>query len=233
MNLNGYYMDYRNQLVLSGDLNDVGSALRVNVAKSYRTGIEIEGSALIFDMVKRFFGKFSHELRLIGNIALSKNIIENAPVSWLDYATYEKVDSNFHNAPISFSPNYVGSIGVNYTLHFWKTVNYDYKSISKTQNHLNFRFVTKLVGKQYLDNTGDESRKLDAYNFSELIINYNHVISNKYKLNLKFQLNNLFNQYFANNLNFAKLYFSMIIDFLKIKNFVDNGLMVKFFSKKL
>jgi hypothetical protein len=66
-----------NQLVLSGELNDVGSALRVNVPKSYRTGIEIEGSALIFDQIKKYFGRFSHELRLIGNLALSKNIIEN------------------------------------------------------------------------------------------------------------------------------------------------------------
>jgi len=199
MNLNGYYMDYRNQLVLSGELNDVGSALRVNLPKSYRTGIEIEGSVLIFDQIKKYFGRFSQELKLIGNIALSKNIIENAPASWLDYATYEKVDSNFRNAPISYSPNYVSSLGFNYTVYFWNTVYSDHKRLSTTKSNLSFRFVTKFVGKQYLDNTGDESRKLEAYNFSELTINYNHVITKKNTLNFKFQMNNLFNQYYANN----------------------------------
>ncbi len=199
MNLNGYYMDYRNQLVLSGDLNDVGSALRVNVPKSYRTGIEIEGSALIFDHIKKYFGKFSHELRLIGNIALSKNIIENAPASWLDYATYEKVDSNFRNAPISYSPNYVSSLGFNYTVYFWNTVYSDHKRVSTTKSNLSFRLVTKFIGKQYLDNTGDETRKLNDYNFSELMINYNHAISRKSSINIKLQINNLFNKYYANN----------------------------------
>ena len=36
---NGYYMRYRNQLVLSGQLNDVGAATRVNVPVSYRAGL--------------------------------------------------------------------------------------------------------------------------------------------------------------------------------------------------
>ncbi|MEL7340826.1 MAG: TonB-dependent receptor, partial [Bacteroidota bacterium] len=40
-NLNYYYMDYDNQLVLNGELNDVGSAVRQNVEDSYRTGIEL------------------------------------------------------------------------------------------------------------------------------------------------------------------------------------------------
>ena len=199
MNVNGYYMDYRNQLVLTGDLNDVGSALRVNVPKSYRTGIEIEGSVLIFDQIKRFYGKFSHELRLIGNVALSKNIIDHAPASWLDYATYEKVDSNFHHSPISYSPNYISSLGFNYVLYFWNTVYFDHKRVSTTKSNLSFRLVTKFVGKQYLDNTGDESRMLDKYNFTEFMINYNHAISRKSSINIKFQVNNLLNQYYANN----------------------------------
>ncbi|MEJ2006100.1 MAG: TonB-dependent receptor, partial [Cyclobacteriaceae bacterium] len=41
---NGYFMDYRNQLVLTGELNDVGSSLRRNVANSYRAGIELQAA---------------------------------------------------------------------------------------------------------------------------------------------------------------------------------------------
>jgi iron complex outermembrane receptor protein len=199
MNINGYYMDYRNQLVLTGAVNDVGSALRVNVPKSYRTGIEIEGSALIFDNSLKTIKKISHEIRLIGNIALSKNIIEHSPASWLDYATYEKVDSTFHNAAISYSPNHVGSIGIDYNIRFWERTKTENKTISVSKSRINIRFMTKFVGKQYLDNTGDESRKLDEYHFSEMTINYNHVLKNNKSLNFKFQMNNLFNQYYANN----------------------------------
>ncbi len=200
MNINGYYMDYRNQLVLTGALNDVGSALRVNVPKSYRTGIEIDGNVLIFDNSLKTLKKISHEIRLIGNISLSKNIIEKSPASWLDYATSEKIDSTFHNAPISYSPNYVGSIGVNYRIGFWKRTVNEERTISISKSSLSFRIITKIVGQQYLDNTGDESRKLDKYNFSEFMINYNHVLKiNKSSINFKFQVNNLFNQYYANN----------------------------------
>ncbi len=200
MNINGYYMDYRNQLVLTGALNDVGSALRVNVPKSYRTGIEIDGNILIFDNSLKTLKKISHEIRLIGNISLSKNIIEKSPASWLDYATSEKIDSTFHNAPISYSPNYVGSIGVNYRIGFWKRTVNEERTISISKSSLSFRIITKIVGQQYLDNTGDESRKLDKYNFSEFMINYNHVLKiNKSSINFKFQVNNLFNQYYANN----------------------------------
>jgi len=200
MNINGYYMDYRNQLVLTGALNDVGSALRVNVPKSYRTGIEIDGNVLIFDNSLSTLKKISHEVRFIGNISLSKNIIEKSPASWLDYATSEKVDSTFHNAPISYSPNYVGSIGVNYRIGFWKRTVNEERTISISKSSLNFRLNTKIVGQQYLDNTGDETRKLDNYNFTEFMINYNHVLKiNKSSINFKFQVNNLFNQYYANN----------------------------------
>lgn len=200
MNINGYYMDYRNQLVLTGALNDVGSALRVNVPKSYRTGIEIDGNVLIFDNSLKTMHKISHEVRLIGNISLSKNIIEKSPASWSDYATSEKIDSTFYNAPISYSPNYVGSIGVNYRIGFWKRTVTEERTISISKSSLSFRIMTKIVGQQYLDNTGDESRKLDKYNFTELIINYNHVLKiNKSSINVKFQVNNLFNQYYANN----------------------------------
>src|SRR5688572_6002646 len=43
LNVNYYLMNYKNQLVLTGTLNDVGAAVRTNVDKSYRMGVELEG----------------------------------------------------------------------------------------------------------------------------------------------------------------------------------------------
>jgi iron complex outermembrane receptor protein len=59
-NGNFYYMSYKNQLVLTGELNDVGSPLRKNVASSYRTGVE-------FDVSYRYSDKW----RVMGNLTLS------------------------------------------------------------------------------------------------------------------------------------------------------------------
>lgn len=42
INVNGYFMNYKNQLVLSGQLNNVGAAVRENVGRSYRIGIEAD-----------------------------------------------------------------------------------------------------------------------------------------------------------------------------------------------
>ncbi|HSI69219.1 MAG TPA: TonB-dependent receptor, partial [Gillisia sp.] len=42
LNTNVFYMDYENQLVLSGELNDVGAPLRTTSGSSYRVGLEID-----------------------------------------------------------------------------------------------------------------------------------------------------------------------------------------------
>jgi iron complex outermembrane receptor protein len=44
VNINGYLMNYQDQLVLTGQLNDVGAPLRTNSGKSYRLGIEIDAA---------------------------------------------------------------------------------------------------------------------------------------------------------------------------------------------
>ena len=64
-----YYMDYKDQLVLTGEINDVGSAIMVNVPESYRTGIEV---ITAFNPVK--------DLRWDLNLAVSTNKIINFTV---------------------------------------------------------------------------------------------------------------------------------------------------------
>ncbi|NNF19638.1 MAG: TonB-dependent receptor [Flavobacteriaceae bacterium] len=49
LNTNLYYMQYKDQLVLTGELNDVGAPLRANVGDSYRTGLEIDASMQLAD----------------------------------------------------------------------------------------------------------------------------------------------------------------------------------------
>ena len=91
-NSNLYYMGYKNQLVLTGALDDVGSPIRENSGKSYRMGIELESVY-----------KATNKLNISANISLSEN--KN-----VDYKTnYNGVITDWGDTDISFSPNVISS----------------------------------------------------------------------------------------------------------------------------
>lgn len=52
LNTNVYYMRYKDQLVLTGGLNDVGAPLRSNVGDSYRLGLEIDANVNLSNAFK-------------------------------------------------------------------------------------------------------------------------------------------------------------------------------------
>lgn len=62
LNTNVYYMRYKDQLVLTGELNDVGAPLRANVGDSYRLGLEVDANL-----------RLGNKFRIRPNIALSDN----------------------------------------------------------------------------------------------------------------------------------------------------------------
>ncbi len=90
LNTNVYYMNYKDQLVLTGELNDVGAPLRANIGDSYRLGLEVDATIALGD---RF--------RIRPNAALSSN--KNR-----DYV-FERdgVLQDLGNTNISFSPNVI------------------------------------------------------------------------------------------------------------------------------
>lgn len=97
INSNIYYMRYKDQLVLTGELDDVGAPIRANVGDSYRLGIEVEASFILSD-------KFSIQ----PNIALSTNKNLDFTTKW----NGEVVDLGDTN--ISFSPNVIAGNMLNY-----------------------------------------------------------------------------------------------------------------------
>ncbi len=92
LNLNGYYMRYQNQLILTGALNDVGAPVRENSGDSYRLGIEADAAIIV---TERWI--------LRPNIAISRN--ENIDF----YAERDGVLQNLGNTNIAFSPDVVFS----------------------------------------------------------------------------------------------------------------------------
>ena len=143
--VNIYYMSYKDQLVLTGKINNVGSYTRTNVAKSYRAGIEIEETWQINTF-----------LTSVGNITLSKNKIEHFTEYFDDYDKGGQAAIAHHNTDIALSPNATAA----------------HQFIFKASNNINFNWTSKYVSKQYLDNTQNDKRTLKPYFINDLSIAY-------------------------------------------------------------
>jgi iron complex outermembrane receptor protein len=173
---NLYYMNYKNQLLLTGAINDVGAYIHTNVAKSHRLGIEVYGAY-----------RFDQKLKLTGGLTLSQNKVAqfnesiDVYLDTLPYYTQQVISHN--NTDMSFSPNVIGNVGIE-----WMPL-----------ENLQISWMTKYVGRQYLDNTGNVQRSIDPYNFSNLQINYS--IFDKFckEIQLGLMVNNAFNQLYENN----------------------------------
>ena len=97
--LNLYYMRYKDQLVLTGEIDEVGSPIRQNVGDSYRLGVEFESSFNI-----------SNKISWNPNLSFS----ENKNIDF--YFKRDGVLNNIGNTNISFSPDIIAASAVQYEL---------------------------------------------------------------------------------------------------------------------
>ena len=176
LGLNAYYMDYKDQLVLTGEINDVGSPIRVNVPDSYRAGLEAQASV----QLNRLF-----DVR--ADITLSRNkilgfteTIYNYGVDWSGYSI-EQIDYDKTN--IAFSPSIISSGAFIYN----PVKNFD------------ISLLTKFVGQQYLDNTSSLSRRIDPYFLTNTRVNYSLKTSFISTIDFGLLINNIFNVKYASN----------------------------------
>ncbi|MBR9917199.1 TonB-dependent receptor [bacterium] len=140
----GYAMLYEDQLVVTGQINDVGGVVRQNVPKSSRLGIELEGGVSI-----------TSNFSWAANATFSKNKIESYTEFIDDYDNGGQIERNFSDTDIALSP----SIIANSILGF-------------SDNGLTTELTTKYVSKQYLDNTQNDARSIDPYLVNDLRISY-------------------------------------------------------------
>ncbi|WP_444671201.1 TonB-dependent receptor [Flavobacterium columnare] len=179
INLNGYYMHYNNQLVLTGALDEVGDPIRENVEKSRRIGIELEAS---IQPVKFF--------KLDFNITKSINKIKSfdysVPATEYDIngnKSYSTKITKYENTDISFSPNITGGATVTF---------YPIKNVSVA-------YIQKYVGKQYLDNTSSEDKKLNSYHNGNLSIQYIFKPKSFAEISFNLLINNIYNKLYESN----------------------------------
>ena len=175
-----YYMNYKDQLVLTGKINDVGAYTRTNIPKSYRTGIELQGGY-----------QFSKRVNAVANIAFSKNKVKNFTEYIDDYDNGGQKINTYSSTDIAFSPNIVGGATINFL----------------PVENLELSLLSKYVSKQYLDNTGNNARALDAFYVQDFRVIY--TVKKKFpkEISLIGQVSNMLNtQYEPNGYTYNYIY---------------------------
>jgi len=172
INANLYYMYYNNQLVLTGEINDVGAPVMINVPKSYRTGIELSAKVLITD-----------KLKWESSVTLSRNKIRSFTEYIDDWDTWSQIAVDHSNTDLAYSPSTIASGAIS-----WQAF-----------KGFNISLIRKFVGKQYIDNTQSNDRKLNSYFVDNLLVNYSLKPRFCKELGFSLMVNNLFNQEYESN----------------------------------
>ena len=172
LGVNLYHMKYKNQLVLTGQINDVGAYRRANIDESYRKGIELEATY-----------KLSDKMTWEGNMTLSENkiISHNEYVDNWDTGDQEKID--YENTDLAFSPTAIWASIFNY----------------KVDKNISLDFISKYVGEQFIDNTSSDDRKLDDYLVNNLRLAYDWDSKIFKTAKLTLQVNNLLDNKYVSN----------------------------------
>jgi len=170
LGLNLYNMDYKNQLVNTGEINDVGASVHSNIDESYRRGVEIETNL-----------KLSRKLNWSGNITFSENKIV-AHSEYIDnWDTWGKDTINYQNTDISFSPNIIAKSQLSYDL-----------------GNLQASWIIKHIGNQYIDNSQSLDRMLEKYTINNILFSYDIKIRDIKSAKITLLVNNILNKEYIN-----------------------------------
>ena len=178
--LNGFYMDYKDQLVLTGKINNVGAYIMNNVSESYRSGLELSAQARLLQW-----------LNWGGNVVWSANKIKNFSEYVDNWDTWGQEVNELGTTDLAFSPEWTMASRLEAMV------------TPQLQAVLNTRYV----GNQYVDNSSSAERRLDAYLVNDLTLRYRPVLGSWQGLELGLQVNNLFDvEYLSNAWVYSYIY---------------------------
>ncbi|MDP3643159.1 MAG: TonB-dependent receptor [Bacteroidota bacterium] len=172
LGVNAYYMQYQNQLILTGEINDVGAPIMTNVNNSYRAGLELMAGM-----------KLSEKLKWDVNLTFSKNKIQDFTDFVDDWDNGGQIETKLGSTDLAFSPELIANSQLS-----WKAV-----------KGLNISLQSYSVSSQYIDNTSSNDRKLDAYLLNNLKFTYHVPQKFAKEFNLHLMVNNLFNTEYESN----------------------------------
>lgn len=170
--INAYYMLYENQLVLTGEINDVGAPVMVNVDDSYRAGVELMAGM-----------KLSSKLKWDVNVTLSRNKIKDFSEFVDDWDNGGQVENKLGTTDLAFSPDIIGNSQLS-----WMAL-----------SGLNISLQTYSVSEQYIDNSSSKDRLLEGYLLNNLNMTYRVKQNFAKELTLHLMVNNVFDVEYENN----------------------------------
>jgi Outer membrane receptor proteins, mostly Fe transport len=171
---NAYLMSYKNQLILTGKINDIGEMLTENIPNSYRSGIELIGNVKPIEWLRWDVSVTVSHNRIIG---FKEYVDIYDDVNWLGQQT-----NTIGNTPIAFSPELLGN-----------------SMITFTNGNFEAGLQSQYVGKQYIDNTGSNDRALNAYFLNNLRLSYSLPVKGLKAINFTLLINNLLNKQYISN----------------------------------
>jgi iron complex outermembrane receptor protein len=169
--VNLYYMKYKDQLILTGEVNDIGEMLTSNIPDSYRAGIEVTAGIPITSW-----------LQWNGNLTLSNSKIKKYTEYIDDWESGRQAANYLGTTSISYSPDVTA--GSLFSVNF---------------HDCSAGLQSLYVGKQYIDNSESNERKLDPYFVNNLRLAYTFKLKGIKSLTVSALINNLFNEKYESN----------------------------------
>lgn len=170
--VNLYYMDYKDQLILTGAVNDVGGYIRENVPNSYRAGIELQ-----------FGTRLLKNLEWSANATFSQNKIDEYQRFLDDFDSGGQQSETYTDVDIAFSPSTIAN-----------------SILSYNPGSFTAEWTMKYVSRQYLDNTLTKARSIDPYLVNDLRFSYSlDNLSFVQNVTASLQINNILNEEFVSN----------------------------------
>lgn len=141
LGLNLFWIEFRNEIIQAVGLDDDGRPLLTNADRSVHAGVEFEGSYRLYDY-----------LTASGNISYNRNRLK-------DYVVYSDNDwdgtiddtADYSDNPVAGFPEYLGNLLLDF---------------NKDPFRLTYRL--RAIGKQYVENGGDDDLAIDPYMVSSL-----------------------------------------------------------------
>jgi iron complex outermembrane receptor protein len=172
--LNGYYMYYDDQLILTGRINDVGEYARQNIDKSSRIGAE---AVVKWEQQKWDAG---------ASATLSRNRVEAFDEYVDDWDNGGQIVLKHENTPLAFSPGFVCKASVGYYM------------IKSDVQEFRLGVQIKYINDQYIDNTGNSASVLESYTTTDLRISYGRSLG-KSRVEAQILIRNVFDQSYSSN----------------------------------
>jgi iron complex outermembrane receptor protein len=167
---------YDDQLVLPGEINDVGVAIRTNVENSYRLGLELVGGVKVTDW-------FS----INANATFSQNQIIDFVEYLDDWDNGGQITIDHGNTDIAFSPNVIAAAEL------------VFNPLVSSKHDLELALMSKYVGQQFIDNSSSETSVLDAFFTNDIRVAFTPKVAWAKNARFTFLVRNVFNELYESN----------------------------------